>query len=220
LPASVHLTIRKHQINKSSLGRPTLIIVPSVLLQPPPGLPRRTYVNLTQVEEAAISRVMDNKLGEAAIMRQKRNLTTNRCEATHLTVLKSVPKSRVFRRNFKGRAHSAIHSSSLGLTQSVLHANALLGAANDKCSPANRTRIQEIKRDIYNKERKRSLKYRVLKKHCKDRKLKFQNCSKTSGYSPGCQDPVVCGEHEYPKTENPISRYLLRPRSRPRAYTY
>lgn len=165
-------------------------------LQPPAGLPRKSYVSLTSEEEVVIERILDNKLGEEAVEGQRSNLTTNRCEGSHLTILKSVPKSRVYRRNFAGRAHSANHSISVGETESVVQANRHLGAGNASSSPANRARKRQIEIQNYNKERKQSARFRMLKRACAERKKRFQ-ISTNTGYSPGCDDPVVCCDHPY-----------------------
>ncbi|XP_072019593.1 uncharacterized protein [Amphiura filiformis] len=50
------------------------------LTKPPPGLPRKTYVDLTKAEETRILRVIENKLGKTAILRQR--------EISLLTVVK------------------------------------------------------------------------------------------------------------------------------------
>ncbi len=183
----------------------------------PPGLPNRSYVNLTASEEALINKVMDNKLGKTAVLRQRYNLTTNRCESTHLTVLKSVPKSRVYRRNFQGRANSAIHTSSVGLVESILRANSSFGASTDSHAPANKIRKTEIKRECYHKARKQSKHYRVSKKQGLYRKQMFANTHMQSGvgYSTGCSDPIVSKDHTYHKISEKFNYYSLRSRNIP-----
>lgn len=166
--------------------------------QIPPGLPRRSYLVLSPGDEAILARWMSNKLGPTAVEGQRSNLTTNMCEASHLTILKSLPKCRTYTRNFAGRAHSANHSMSLGETESMMTANSHFGAANDADSPASNTRQKLIKRKSYDKQRKRSLSYRIAKKACAARK-KGNTIKANEGYSPGCQDPVVRGDHRYSK---------------------
>ena len=163
-------------------------------LQPPPGLPNRSYVRLTKSDRILIERWIDNKLGPVSVKGQRNNITTNRSECSHLTVLKGSPKCRNRRRNFCGRAKSAIHSMSIGAIDSVIMANSILGAANDKDSPANRTRGQLRDREIYHKKRRKSLPYRTAK-FTACRRRRQQRHFSASGYSSGVQDPVV--RHDY-----------------------
>lgn len=150
-------------------------------------------------DRATLLRRIDNKLGEKAVRRQKYNLTTNRCEAAHVTILKSVPKRHAFAKTFKGRAHSACHSISVGETVSQIIANKLLGAPNTTCGKVYRNRLGLIKREIYYRDRRRSKSYKEGVKRL--RVLKKRACYHPSGnsgsYSTGCNDPVVNLDHPY-----------------------
>lgn len=143
---------------------------------------------------------MENKLGANAVYGQRSNITTNRCEGSHLTILKSVPKNRTYRRNFAGRAHSANHSISIGETQSVVAANKYLGAKNSCSSPANESRRREIVKEWYHKIRKRSLRFKTAKRLCAKRKQRLHGRTINTGYATGCQDPIVRIDHAYDKT--------------------
>lgn len=171
------------------------------VLQLPPGLPNNSYLTLSVSDKTTIGRILTNKLGERAVEGQIRNKTTNRCESTHLSVLKSVPKNRTYRRNFRGRAHSAINSVSLGETNSICQANERLGASCSLTSPASRARKAEVRREKKNIERKRSRNFKVLKRICqqKKRRIHMQIQNAEHGYATGCQDPVVRDEHSYSK---------------------
>ena len=157
-------------------------------------------MQLTKADQTIIERWIDNKLGPEAIRGQRANLTTNRCEASHLTVLTGFPKCRNRLRNYDGRAKSAVHSMSVGRTESVTSANRILGATNIENCPANQTRQQLRAREKYHKDRKRSLPYRAAKyaSVARCRRMK-QNYNSATGYSTGIQDPVVRHDHHYNK---------------------
>lgn len=162
------------------------------------GLPENKYVQLTKSDTVIIEKWIDNKLGPIAIKGQKDNLTTNRCEASHLTVLKGSPKCRNRLRNFSGRAKSAVHSMSLGVIDSVLTANTHLGAENIEDCPASYTRGRLRQREKYHKDRKRSFNYKKSKyaSHARARRMRHAPSSNT-GYAPGVQNPVVRHDHPY-----------------------
>ena len=172
--------------------------------QIPPGLPERKYVRLAKSDQPKIERWIDNKLGPAAMRGQKDNTTTNRSECSHLTVLKGCPKCRNRSQNFSGRAMSAVHSMSLGVIDSVLIANAHLGAQNIGDCPAKSTRGQLRQREQYHKERRKSKSYKISKyaSEARTRMMRYNKPSKTMskiGYGAGVQNPVIRHDHLYSK---------------------
>jgi len=155
-------------------------------------------LTLTPSDKAVICKWIDNKLGEKAVRAQKLNKTTNLCEATHRTVLKSIPKSGCFPRNFEGRAHSALHSVSNGQHQSTMVLNAMTGACNDIDGPAARSRETLTAKIHYHKARKMSTPYKAQQKRLRVLKHRTKtNADVTSSYSAGCQDPEVQMDHAY-----------------------
>ena len=168
--------------------------------QVPTGLPENKYVKLTKADQAVMEKWIDNKLGPVAMKGQKDNITTNRCESSHLTVLRGSPKCRNRTRNFSGRAMSAVHSMSLGVIDSVLLANTSLGADNIKDCPANGTRGRLRERYEYQKQRRRSDRYKISQYESTARSRRmYYNKSSSTGYSPGVQNPVVRHDHVYNK---------------------
>ena len=155
------------------------------------------YVKLTSSDKARILRLMDNKLGESAVRRQRLNKTTNRCEAANVTVLKSVPKSRTFRRNFHARANSACHSLSLGQCRSTANANDYLGASNSSEAKAHSARLVMQGREQYHRIRKKSNDYKAGSKRHRVLHHRCQVKDAKHSYATGCQDPVVKQEHSY-----------------------
>ena len=144
--------------------------------------------------DGVLRRWIRNKLGTAAVLGQRHNLTTNRCEASHLTTTKSVPKSRTYKRNFSGRVHSAAHSMSLGEYRSVLAFNKQLGAKNVYIRARKQLRKAEEKHQKIKKSRRyaqRRKRLRVLKKRINLKDVQH------AGYAKGCQDPIVREDHRY-----------------------
>ena len=168
-----------------------------LVFQVPFGLPDRKYVTLTTADKALILKWINNKLGANAVKSQRLNKTTNRCESSNVTILKSVPKNRTFTRNFAARANSACHSISLGQSKSSVKANTFLGASNSETSKAHFARIRMAAREEYQKMRKRSDKYKAMRKRLR---VLHQRCHANNArhsYSTGCQDPAVRQEHSY-----------------------
>lgn len=193
----VHYNRLMH-IKQEQLIRYTLFFVASISFQAPIGLPEKRYVKLKPNDALVIGRWIDNKLGPTAMVGQRHNLTTNRCEATHLSVLKGSPKCRNRTRNFAGRAKSAIHSVSVGSVESVTTANRLLGAANLDTCPAYWTRQQLRQHEQTNKDIRKSLAYRASKYAAQTRARRMrQQQSTATGYSTGVDHPVVRHDHSY-----------------------
>jgi hypothetical protein len=136
-------------------------------------------------------------LGPIAVRGQKDNLTTNRSEASHQTVLRGLPKCRNRLRNFTGRAKSAVHTMSIGVIDSVVTANSVLGAENVKDCPASQARGRLRKRDAFHKKRKKSVAYKSAKFAAVRRARQMRQFS-SNGYQSGVQDPVVRLDHPYP----------------------
>ena len=167
------------------------------MIQVPFGLPDNNYVDLTKADHTLIEKWVRNKLGEKAVRSQRQNKTTNRSEASHLTTLKSVPKSRTYVRNFVGRANSACHSMSVGQAKSSLSVNEKLRAGNINSGPAYHTRLTMMTRETYHKDRNKSARRKSLRKRLRVIKHRGRSCKSNTGYSPGCQDPVVQHDHGY-----------------------
>ena len=153
-------------------------------------------MRLTKADATTIEKWIDNKLGPTAVKGQICNLTTNISEASHLTVLRGLPKCRNHLRNFTGRAKSAVHSMSVGVINSVVCANRTLGAENGAECPASRSRIQILKKNGYHHKRKQSLTYKRAKYAGIVRARRIRQFN-SNGYGSGVQDPVVRREHSY-----------------------
>ena len=148
----------------------------------------------SQAGKAILEKWIRNKLGREAVLGQQFNKTTNRCESSHLTTFKSVPKCRTFKRNFTGRVHSATHSMTFGEMKSTLKLNALLGAKNIFLQ----SRLPLKKVEERQKARKKSIHYIRRRKRLRVLMKRLMDCKeKKNSYSPGCDDPVVRTDHSY-----------------------
>ena len=170
-------------------------------LQIPISLPEGKYVKLSKSDQAIIEKWIDNKLGPAAMIGQKNNMTTNISESSHLTVLRGSPKCRNRLRNFRSRAMSAVDSMSLGVIDSVLVANAHLGADNIRDCPASRTRGLLRHRQQYQKGRRKSAEYKITQyaSVARSRRMRYGETSNT-GYGTGVQNPVARHNYLLPST--------------------
>lgn len=163
----------------------------------PRCLPDAQFIHLSKADEARLLLCMDKKLGPQAVENQRLNLNTNRCEASHRTVQRSLPKSKTFIRTFKGRVHSAMHSMSLGHVRSIIIANKKLGVENNTTSWAFRSLKMLHKRQSYQKFRStsRNLKKMKMRKriHIERQKANYEDFR----HGPGCYNSDVECEHNY-----------------------
>jgi hypothetical protein len=164
----------------------------------PRCLPDSHYLrSLSDSDKSKLSTCMDRKLGENAVDSQRHNATTNRCEASHRTTQRSLPKNNTFARNFNGRAHSAMHSMSLGHVKSTVVANEQFGVANASQSPAFKALKQQHKQFQYFQERRKSHQYKLAKAHARLKSLRRRAVFDDFGHTSGCLNPALQSEHSY-----------------------
>ena len=141
---------------------------------------------------------MNYKLSEEMISRQYAQLNTNKSEATHRRMFKSVPKSITWVRNYKSRAHSAIHSASLGTGQSVEALNDIMGAP---ISSETKYRLRSLdRRDSYFAQRSKSMGAKIRRKQSKARQLHMKDAYR-AGYKTGMMHPSVRKDHDYTRRD-------------------
>ena len=144
-----------------------------------------------------ISTAMDKKLGDRAVENQRYNATTNRCESSHRTTQRSLPKSKNFTRTFLGRAHSAMHTMSLGPIKSIFVANKALGAPNNTGSLAFMALKRKHTRYRYFQARRKSNHYKVSRMQARLRAIRNRATTEDFGHQTGCQNPLVQIDHSY-----------------------
>ncbi|KAI8503607.1 hypothetical protein Bbelb_185780 [Branchiostoma belcheri] len=76
----------------------------------PKHLLRGRYFGMTAEDMAALMTAVEYKLSGEMVQRQRSLRSNNKCEATHLALLKSLPKSKTWKRNAAGRAANTAHS--------------------------------------------------------------------------------------------------------------
>ena len=164
----------------------------------PRALPDSKFVSgLSNLEMGEILRVMDKKLGECAVKSQRYNLTTNNCEASHRTTQRSLPKNKTFKRSFKSRAHSAVHSMSLGHIRSTVCLNKKLGVANNIHCKAFTTLRGLHRRYEYQQKRRRTIKHKKARMKARIRALRNRAVADDFGHVVPGQNPAVQFEHNY-----------------------
>ncbi|CAH1242540.1 Hypp6817 [Branchiostoma lanceolatum] len=115
------------------------------------------------------------------------------CEATHLVLLKSLPKSRTWKRNAVGRAASAAHSVAVGgMGESIVLILSTLGCKLRQGGPASKFLSWADKKGKADGARQRSAAFKSRRAHAWWRK---QNPKKGSGYRPEQLHPNLPDEH-------------------------
>ena len=84
----------------------------------------------------------------------------------------------------------------MGVIDSVVTANRILGADNVEDCPASGTRLKLRNRDLYHKKRRKSVAYRSHK-FAASRRARHNREVKFRGYQSGVQDPIVRLDHSY-----------------------
>lgn len=80
---------------------------------------RREFITPTSDDITKLRKLIEMRLGPAALKKTVTNTTQNKCEAANRGVKKSAPSALTFRRNYSGRVHSAVHSMNNGPGQST-----------------------------------------------------------------------------------------------------
>lgn len=157
-------------------------------------LPEQRWLVLSEKDKCVMLKLLEYKLCPDMVLRQRDLLNTNKSEATHLRVFKSLPKSNTWVRNYEGRAHSAIHSASGGMTKSLREINEIMGVP---MNPQSDIVLQKIdQRDAYLAGCKKSHRYKVRRKYVSQRKEHLK-CAYSAGYKSGMMHPTVRKDHDY-----------------------
>lgn len=158
------------------------------------SLPEQKWLNLSEKDIITLGGVLDYKLGPEMVLRQRDMLNTNKSEATHLRVFKSLPKSNTWLRNYEGRAHSAIHSATRGTAKSLIEINEAAGVStNDKC----RSVLNEIDRKtVYRVKYTKTTRAKASRMQNSRRKCRMK-CAYSVGYKTGMMHPQVRKDHAY-----------------------
>ena len=158
------------------------------------SLPNKQWLSLTLKDKAVLLKTIDYKLSPEMVSRQQQLMTTNKSEATHLRVFKSLPKSRHWLRHFEGRAHSAIHSASVGCGKSLETLNQKLGAPLSSAAAHSLNRMDKSEQSKSKKRKENKSKH---KRKQSQQKKTLQKCAYHSGYKTGMLHPSVKKEHAY-----------------------
>ena len=148
------------------------------------GLPNELPLSISEEDRQDLAKVIDYKLSMPMLERQHKGLTTNKSEATHKRLNRSLPKSNTWSRTFGGRAHSAILNASEGTGQSVINISKKMGTS---LSETGQKLLKAIDREeLYHARHRQSLRHKVLRKSRRTRKL-----AQKSGYKKCQLHPTV-----------------------------
>lgn len=158
------------------------------------SLPEQKWLLLSEKDTIVLAELLEYKLSPTMIMRQRDLLNTNKSEATHLRVFKSLPKSNTWLRNYEGRAHSAIHSATLGAAQSLREINKVIGAPMNAKTDKILDKID--KRHRYLEDLRKTAKSKSHRKQ-NTRRKSHMKCAYNAGYKSGMMHPGVRNDHGY-----------------------
>ncbi|KAI8486495.1 hypothetical protein Bbelb_357300 [Branchiostoma belcheri] len=165
----------------------------------PKHLPWGRYLCMTADDRAALMTAVEYKLSGEMVQRQRNLRSNNKCEATHQVLLKSVPKSKTWKRNAAGRAASAAHSVAVGgMGESIVRILATLGCKLRPGGPASKFLSWADKKAKADRVRQRSAAFKSRRAQAWWRK---ENAKRGSGYRPEQLHPNYSKEHSYSQAD-------------------
>lgn len=137
-------------------------------------------LNLTIKEQAELRKCINYRLGPKELEKTKLGTNTQKVECVNRIIRRSLPRSLNFRKNFQGRANSAVSSANHGPGESVMALCLSVGAPVVRGTKVHRHLQQEQK--IYENNKL----YKKTPKCKQNRKQKAKN--KFDLYSENCED--------------------------------
>lgn len=156
----------------------------------PSYLPNHQYLKMQAEDQQKLQNIINFRLNRKAAIHQRKLMSTNHVEALHLRTLKIIPKAKTYIRNYRFRAHSAMHSHSLGQCGSLYTL-----AHNMKCAPVRTTFYLAAmqKREKYWHVRRQQAKYKVRRNQLAQEKYYVKRFS-TLAIENG---PTYLQDHDY-----------------------
>ncbi|XP_021373764.1 uncharacterized protein LOC110463472 [Mizuhopecten yessoensis] len=125
--------------------------------------------------EATVSKILmekvDARLGDSVLEKTLWNLTTQKVESVNRRLMRSLPSSVNFTRNFSGRAHRAVYSVNHGPGTAIKELCSGVGSPITAGSSVSKDLDKEQKRHLYNKARSQSLRCKIQKRNKRHRNL-------------------------------------------------
>jgi hypothetical protein len=118
-------------------------------------------LNIEKDDELILRKIISMRLGRDAIIKTRRNSSTQKTEAVHRSYSSTNPKSITCSRNFPGRIHTAVHKLNSGIAKSTIERCRAVGAPLTPGSKVVQTLKQEEKRERYQAHRKKQQDYRT-----------------------------------------------------------
>lgn len=129
---------------------------------------------LSAASREEMQNVINYKLSTEKVKRQRYGLNTNKAESLHNRVYHVMPKSRCYRKNYSHRTHSAVHSDSVGIVESLLKFNEKTGSklSNGTVSIKRLATIQ--KKIKYFETYQDAFRFRIRRRQIQFRKIKLK----------------------------------------------
>ena len=129
-------------------------------------------LSMTDEDEALLRKVIEMRLGRAALQLTKLNTNTNKNESVNRAICASLPKNVNFSRNARGRVSSAVHRINLGTGNSILGKLEAVGSPVSKGGRVARTMRQFQTSSNYYQEYRKRRAVRQRKVHIRGKQIK------------------------------------------------
>ena len=143
----------------------------------PVFLPHQKFISPTEADVIHLYDCIDQMLSPRYLWLCRYGYNTNRVEATHLRTLKLVAKTKLYKKNFNGRNHSAMHNASVGVGGSIQAANTRLGVSLQNWKTALFFKNLE-RRAEYLRNFKRTMRFRIARKLALRKHINLKKFSK------------------------------------------
>ncbi|OWF50501.1 hypothetical protein KP79_PYT00856 [Mizuhopecten yessoensis] len=142
-------------------------------------LPYGHHLHLSTEDTLKIQSVLNNSLSIATLKKIPRLLTTNKTESLNHRAFTYAPKSTLWGKNFNGLCHSAIHSDTVGTSQSALILSKKIGLKYHRLDPFWKEMARKDHTDRYHCLRKQTTQYKqrrhIGKLRKSNRKIRAQS---------------------------------------------
>lgn len=128
----------------------------------------KSYINFqidpSPADEKLLLKLIAIRLGEDGLSKTRFNTSTQKSEAFNRTLSRCNPKNVTFKRNFKGRVHSAAHLLNSGIALSTMKKCEAVGAHLQTSSRVGSQLWQEARREKYIRKKMQSTKFKTTRR--------------------------------------------------------
>lgn len=146
---------------------------------------KRAFIHPQSEDLTKLRSLIAIRLGPGAIYKTMTNSTQNKCEAANRGIKKAVPGHITYRRNYRGRVHSAVHSMNHGIGKSTIELCEAASAPIGDTSSVKKALQSMDKRSTYQQQYKKSIEYKERRRSRIQENFKMYDKKKESqqGYS-------------------------------------